>query len=289
MKRVISLIVLLNIGVVFAENTIIAIVNNNVVTYNFVKASLLNANSNEQKVNIVNQKIDSILQLNKAKELNIYASINDINGALLEIAKSNNISIEQLRSYPEFLALEIEVSEKISILNLQRLITKDIIISQDEDLINCPKESSDNGIKQIKIAQIIISEVKVLNEDDQDKEIKIFLNKLSEHIKKGASFEAFAKLHSQHPSYVNGGISDWIEINTPSSIMLDSLKVKEISQIYLTDFGFAIGIKLEERFVSKNLKQCKEKLIYLNAEKFYSNWVSELRDQAYIKIFHDAL
>ncbi len=289
MKRVISLIVLLNIGVVFAENTIIAIVNNNVVTYNFVKASLLNANSNEQKVNIVNQKIDSILQLNKAKELNIYASINDINGALLEIAKSNNISIEQLRSYPEFLALEIEVSEKISILNLQRLITKDIIISQDEDLINCPKESSDNGIKQIKIAQIIISEVKVLNEDDQDKEIKIFLNKLSEHIKKGASFEAFAKLHSQHPSYVNGGISDWIEINTPSSIMLDSLKVKEISQIYLTDFGFAIGIKLEERFVSKNLKQCKEKLIYLNAEKFYSSWVKELREQAFIKIYHDAL
>ena len=55
--------------------------------------------------------------------------------------------------------------------------------------------------------------------------------------------------------------------------MLDSLKKNEVSKIYLTDFGFAIGIKLDERFVSSNLKQCKEKLIYLKAEKFYSNWL----------------
>ena len=71
--------------------------------------------------------------------------------------------------------------------------------------------------------------------------------------------------------------------------MLDSLKKNEISKVYSTDFGFAIGIKLEERFVSSNLKQCQEKLIYLNAEKFYYNWVSELRKQAYIKIHHDVL
>jgi hypothetical protein len=71
--------------------------------------------------------------------------------------------------------------------------------------------------------------------------------------------------------------------------MLDSLKNSEVSQIYLTDFGFAIGIKLDERFVSSNLKQCKEKLIYLKAEKFYSNWVNELYEEAFIKIYHDAL
>ena len=71
--------------------------------------------------------------------------------------------------------------------------------------------------------------------------------------------------------------------------MLDSLKNNEVSQIYLTDFGFAIGMKLEERVVSSNLKQCKEKLIYIKAEKFYSNWVKGLRVEAYIKIYHDLL
>ena len=289
MKRVLSLLLIFNISVVFAENTIVAIVNNSPITYKSIETNLLNTSTNEHKVDIVNEKIDSILQLQKAKELNVQPSKSDINGTLLSIATSNKISIDQLRAYPEFSYLEIEVSEKITILNLQRLITRDITISEDEVLNTCSKELSDNGIKQIKIAQIIISEIELQAGTEKDLAIKSFLNKLSRHISKGASFKAFAKLHSQHSSYANGGITDWIEVDTPTIMMLDSLNDNEVSKIYLTDFGFAIAIKLEERFVSSNLKKCKEKLIYLRAEKFYSNWVEGLREEAYIKIYHDLL
>mgnify|MGYP000748813719 CR=1 FL=1 len=286
MKRVLALLFILSIGPVFAENIIIAVVNNSVITFNSLETPLLNANSKESKVDIINQRVDDILQAKKVKELGIEASLNDVNLALVEISKSNNISLEQLQAYPEFLNLKDEVSEKISILNLQRYITKDITIAENEAIKICSKKSS-STIKQIKIAQIIISEVDTQN--NQDAAIKAFLKKLSKHISKGASFEGFAKLHSQHSSYANGGITSWIEVDNPTVAMLDSLKGNEVSKIYLTDFGFAIGIKLEERFVSSNLKQCKERLIYLNAEKFYSNWVRELREQAYIKIYHDAL
>jgi len=289
MKRVLSLLLIFNISVIFAENTIVAIVNNSPITYKSIETNLLNTSTNENKVDIVNEKIDSILQLQKAKELNVQASKSDINGTLLSIAISNKISIDQLRAYPEFSYLEIEVSEKITILNLQRLITRDITISEDEVLNTCSKELSDNGIKQIKIAQIIISEIELQAGTEKDLAIKSFLNKLSRHISKGASFKAFAKLHSQHSSYANGGVTDWIEVDTPTIMMLDSLNDNEVSKIYLTDFGFAIAIKLEERFVSSNLKKCKEKLIYLRAEKFYSNWVEGLREEAYIKIYHDLL
>ena len=289
MKRVLSLLLIFNISVIFAENTIVAIVNNSPITYKSIETNLLNTSTNENKVDIVNEKIDSILQLQKAKELNVQASKSDINGTLLSIATSNKISIDQLRAYPEFSYLEIEVSKKITILNLQRLITRDITISEDEVLNTCSKELSDNGIKQIKIAQIIISEIELQAGTEKDLAIKSFLNKLSRHISKGASFKAFAKLHSQHSSYANGGVTDWIEVDTPTIMMLDSLNDNEVSKIYLTDFGFAIAIKLEERFVSSNLKKCKEKLIYLRAEKFYSNWVEGLRGEAYIKIYHDLL
>jgi len=289
MKGVLALLLIFNIGSVFAENIIIAIVNNSAITYKSVETPLLNASSKEHKVDIINKRINDILQLQKAQELNIEASINDINLALLEISKSNNISLEQLKAYPEFLSLEDEVSEKISILNLQRYITRDVNILESEALDTCSKEPTNINIKQIKIAQIIISEVESHAQNDQDIAIKAFLNKLSKHISKGASFEAFAKLHSQHPSYSNGGVTDWMEVDNPTIIMLDSLKDNEVSQIYLTDFGLAIAMKLEERFVSSNLKQCKEKLIYLRAEKFYSNWVSGLREDAYIKIYHDLL
>lgn len=288
MKRVLALLFILSTGSVFGENIILAVVNNSVITSNLLEPFLFNSKSKESKVDIINQRINIILQLQKAKELNIEASLNDVNLALLEITKSNNISLEQLQAYPEFLSLKTEVSEKISILNLQRYVTKDVTIDENEAINICSKQTSES-IKQIKIAQIIISEIEVENQNDKDIAIKAFLNKLSKHISKGASFEGFAKLHSQHSSYVNGGITNWIEVTSPTVKMLDSLKNSEVSQIYLTDFGFAIGIKLDERFVSSNLKQCKEKLIYLEAEKFYSNWVHGLREEAFIKIYHDAL
>jgi len=288
MKRVLALLFILSISPVFAENIIIGVVNNSVITYNSLKTLLLKTDSQDHKVDIINERINDILQLEKAKEFQIEAAPNDINLALFEISKSNNISLEQLRAYPEFLSLKTEVSERISILNLQRYITKDVTISENEAINICSKKSS-NTIKQIKIAQIIISELEVETQSDQDIAIRAFLNKLSKHISKGASFESFAKLHSQHSSYLNGGITDWIEVDNPTVAMLDSLKDNEVSKIYLTDFGFSIGIKLEERFISSNLKQCTEKLIYLKAEKFYSNWVNGLREQAYIKIYHDVL
>jgi len=288
MKRVLALLFILSTGSVFGENIILAVVNNSVITSNLLEPFLFNSKSKENKVDIINQRINIILQLQKAKELDIEASLNDVNLALLEITKSNNISLDQLQAYPEFLSLKTEVSEKISILNLQRYVTKDVKIDESEAINICSKQTSET-IKQIKIAQIIISEIEVENQNDKDIAIKAFLNKLSKHISKGASFEGFAKLHSQHSSYVNGGITNWIEVTSPTVKMLDSLKNSEVSQIYLTDFGFAIGIKLDERFVSSNLKQCKEKLIYLKAEKFYSNWVSELHEEAFIKIYHDAL
>ena len=287
MKRALTLLLIFCSGLVYTENTIIAIVNNDIISLKAIESKILNANAREYKVDIVNHRIDNILQLQQAKELNVEATQNDVNLTLLDIAKNNNITIEQLRSYPEFLSLKIEVSEKITILNLQRLITKDINISEEEILNTCNKEDNGKGIKQIKIAQIIISELS--DQSDQEFVIKAFLKKLSEHISKGASFIAFAKLHSQHSSYLNGGETDWIEVDNPTVKMLDSLKENEVSKIYLTDFGFAIGIKLAERFVSSELKQCKEKLTYLNAEKFYSSWVKELRDKAYIKIYYDAL
>ena len=289
MKGVLTLFLSLTISTSFAENSILAVVNNTPITYKSIETILSATNSYESKVDAVNQKIDNLLQLQKAKDLNIEPLIKDINMALLNIAEVNSISIEELRTYPEFLSLKTEISEKISILNLQRLITKDITISEQEVIETCSIKNNEEGIKQIKIAQIIISETEVKDHSNKSLEIKSFLQKLSKHISNGASFEAFAKLHSQHPSYANGGITKWIEVSGPILIMLDSLTNKEVSEIYLTDFGYAIGIKLEERYVSSNLNQCKEKLLYRKSENYYLEWVDNLRDGSYIKIYHNKL
>jgi len=289
MRSLLALILFLNFSICFAENTIIAIVNNEVVTLNSVEQKLNIANSHEEKIAIIKNRIDTNLQLIKVREFDISPTQSDINQALIQLANINEITIEQLNSYPEISLLTREVTEKLSILNLQRFITKNLIfnLSTNELIDNCPAIDKDGKIKQIKIAQIIISEIddSDISPNSKNKAIKEFLIKLSKHITKGASFESFAKLHSQHPSYANGGISDWITVNNVTARMLDLLKDGEVSKVYSTNMGFAIAIKVDERFISDNLEKCKEKLTYLNAEQFYLNWLKELRDNADIEIY----
>ena len=292
MKRVSALILLCQLGVCFAVNSIVAIVNEDVITLQSIEQQLNDANSFNEKIDIVEQKIKIALQMSKVRKLGLNPSQGDINGVLNQLAIDNNISMEQLQSYPQFPSLVQQITDRLSILNLQQYITKDLNIELFENEINnCTPNINDKDTKQIRIAQIIISEIDNSDViiDNQEKAVRNFLKKLSDHITKGASFEAFAKLHSQHSSYVNGGLTDWIFVKNPTIEMFDLLEDGEVSKIYSTDVGWAIAIKVDERYVNSNLDNCKEKMIYQKTQQFYINWLKDLRDSAYIEIYTDKL
>ena len=292
MRRVSALILLFQLGVCFASNSIIAIVNDEAITLQSIEQKLDYTSSLNEKIDIVEQQIDFVLQISKARELSLNPSQGDINGVLTQLSHDNNISMEQLRSYAQFPSLIQQITNRLSILGLQQYITKDLSIELSENEINnCISNINDKDTKQIRIAQIIISEVENsdVNIGNQKQAIRNFLKKLSDHITKGASFDAFAKLHSQHPSYVNGGLSDWMFVNNPTIEMFDSLQDDEVSKIYATDVGLAIAIKVDERYTNLDLENCKEKIIYQKAQQFYSDWLKDLRDSAYIEIYTDKL
>ena len=294
MRAVIALL-LFSLGASGASNnnTIIALVNENIITFQSIENQLIDTNSLDEKLEIIDSQIEFILQIEKANQLEVNPSQNDILEVLTQVANNNNITLEQLKSYPEFPSLRLEILNRLTILKLQQIITKDIKfnLTDDEVNINCINTSNKNNVKQIRIAQIIISQVENLDKTDNNQEIAVrnFLLKLSDHIVKGASFEAFARLHSQHPSYTNGGLSDWLLVENPTIEMFDSLQEGEVSSIYVTDSGWAIAIKVDERYVDPDLENCKEKIIYLKAQKFYADWLKDLRDAAYIKIYSDKL
>jgi len=294
MRAVIALL-LFSLGASGASNnnTIIALVNENVITFKSIENQLIDTNSLDEKLEIIDSQIEFILQIEKANQLEVIPSQNDILEVLTQVANNNNITLEQLKSYPEFPSLRLEILNRLTILKLQQIITKDIKfnLTDDEVNINCIHTSNKNNVKQIRIAQIIISQIEKLDKTDNNQEIAVrnFLLKLSDHIIKGASFEAFAKLHSQHPSYKNGGLSEWMFVNTPNIEMFDSLQNDEVSKIYETDGGWAIATKIDERYVDLDLEKCKKKLIYLQAQKSYADWLEGLRDSAYIKIYSDKL
>ena len=291
MKKFLVIALLAFASCAYSGNTIIAIVNKVPITLNSVQVNLQDSKSKNDQIMIINNYIDNILQVQKATELELIPTKSDIENVLNDIAQSNNLTLIELMSFENYYSIETEVFEKLSILNLQRFITKDLSTSEDQIFKECSGKNSIKDEKQIKIAQIIISEIdsQLSDLDKKNILIKDFLNKLASHIKKGASFEAFAKLHSQHPSYHNGGITDWLPVKGPTLEMLDSLGKKEVSEIYLTDFGHAIAIKVDERFISSKLKECKERVIYEHAEMYYSDWLTNLREEANIEIYYDKL
>jgi peptidyl-prolyl cis-trans isomerase SurA len=276
---------------VFSENTVIAVVNSAPVSLKSVQNEISAASSDEEIIEKVNAQIYITLQLQKVEELSLSPTKENIDQVLIDIADSNSLSIQELLDFEEIGSIRKEISEKLSILNLQRFITKGLEKPTQEILNQCSNVRLEDDLKQIKIAQIIISEIDsdTQNPEQKNASIKSFLNKLSNHISKGASFETFAKLHSQHPSYKDGGVTDWLTVNNPTLEMLDSLEISKVSEIYSTIFGLAIAIKIDERFISSKLKECEEQVIYQNAEKYYAQWLKDLRKQSFIEIYYDKL
>ena len=291
MKKILILFLVFITGNVFSENTVIAVVNSAPVSLKSVQNEISAASSDEEIIEKVNAQIYIMLQLQKVDELSLSPTKENIDQVLIDIADSNSLSIQELLDFEEIDSIRKEISEKLSILNLQRFITRGLEKPTQEILNQCSDVKLEDDLKQIKIAQIIISEIDSDTQNPEQKNaiIKSFLNKLSNHISKGASFETFAKLHSQHPSYKDGGVTDWLTVNNPTLEMLDSLEISKVSEIYSTTFGLAIAIKIDERFISSKLKECEEQVIYQNAEKYYAQWLQDHREQSFIEIYYDKL
>jgi peptidyl-prolyl cis-trans isomerase SurA len=294
MRASIALLLFLILNICYASNnsSIIALVNDSFISSQSIERYLDKSSSFEEKIELLNQQIDISLQLDMVKKFGIEPNNEEINGAIIQLARNNNISISELKSHPQFALFVEQIIETLSLIKLEQFITKDFTpeLSENDILQNCSIEKS-SGVKQIKIAQIIISEILDSNSAkiEQRNAVVGFLEKLSKHISKGASFEAFAKLHSQHPSYYNGGLSEWLFVNTPNIEMLDSLEEGEVSKIYETAEAWAIAMKIDERYINPDIESCKQQINNQKSQTYYLQWLKELRDSAYIEIYTDKL
>ena len=161
MKRVSALILLFQLGVCFAANSIIAIVNEEVITLQSIEQQLIDANSFNEKIDIVEKQIEIVLQMSKVRKLGLNPTQGDINGVLNQLAIDNNISMEQLQSYPQFPSLIQQITDRLSILNLQQYITKDLNIDlfENENIISkdelAPNTKFSNPLKNLYYKYII--------------------------------------------------------------------------------------------------------------------------------------
>ena len=172
MKKILPFFLVIFTGIAFAENTIIALVNNAPISFHSLNDEFVSAKTNEKKIEILNTQIDNILQLQKAEDHNLKPTIQNISKVLLDVAKSNNMTIDELSNFDDIDLIKKEISEKLSILNLQRYITQDIPDPKEKIQLECFNNNLAKDQKQIKVAQIIISEI---DSDLKDPKQKKFL------------------------------------------------------------------------------------------------------------------
>ncbi|RUM84094.1 MAG: peptidylprolyl isomerase [Candidatus Thioglobus sp.] len=281
-----------------SPNSIIAIVNDEVITFDTISAEIKPSFTKAQKIELVDNQIDLMLQLEKIKKFGIKPKLSSVNTMLSNIASQNGLTLTQLQANNQFDEIVDNVSLRLSLRGLKQFVLQkaDTNLTQaeiDTALAKNPS-NSDNFNKQIKIAQIVISSVDQTDSLLQSKDslIQQLLIELSDKINAGTSFSSLAKLHSQDPSYKNGGESGWLDENKLPAVFkqhLSQLKADELSPPFQTQQGWRVIKIIDKRRVDKHLIAVKSKLIQSKKNSFFKNWVKELRKGAYIEIFDHKL
>ncbi len=298
MKKFLLFVLFTSLVPIASANSIIAIVNDDLITFDKISDKIKSSSTKEEKLALVNHQIDLALQLQKVKEVGVKPKTNAITVALKNIATQNNITLRQLQTLPQYDEIIINITDQLSLRGLKQVVLKkaDIKLAQEEisDAIKNNPNDSTNLNQQIKIAQIAISSIDQTDSllQSKDELIKQFLLDLTSQINNGSSFSSLAKLHSQDPSYKNGGESDWLDKNRLPEIFLKNLKglsKGELSKPFKADQGWRLVKIIDERSVDTYLFSIKSQLLKKKRDDYFNKWVKGLREKAYIEIFDHKL
>jgi len=297
-KYLLSLVFTLSLNALAVPNSIIAIVNDDLITFDVISQNIKPNSTKEYKMQLVNGQIDLALQLQEIKKIGIKPKAASINAILSDIASKNKLTPAQLQSLDQFDEIVQDVTDQLSLIGLKKLISKKadthLTAAEIESEISKTSNGSSTLKKQVKIAQIVISSIDQTNSllQSQDELIKQFLIDLSYKIKKGEPFSDLAKLHSQDPSYKDGGESGWLMTDDLPPVFkkeIDKLSKGVLSKPFKAGRGWRIIKIIDTRKIDIRIRIIKAKLIKAKQNTYFKDWVKTLRKDAYIEIFDHKL
>lgn len=297
-KSFLAATVFISFNAFCAPNSIIAIVNDDIVTYSTVAEALSKTDKKSEKIKHIDNQISRLLQLQKIKELEIKPKLKALNNALSNVASQNSLTLAQLQSLKQYDAIVAQITEQLALSSLKRFVldNANLVLTQKEidEAVLSQSPMQRQLQAQVKIAQIAISSIDTTDNptESQDSLIQKLLNRLTDQIKQGQSFSDLAKLHSQDPSYKNGGESGWLIVEKLPDVFkkqIEQLKPAELSTPFKVGGGWWLIKVLDRREIDLSLEQTKAKLISKKKDQYYNNWVQKLKDKAYIEIFDHKL
>ncbi len=294
MKKLPLLLLLASLNAFSASNSIVAIVDDELITYDMIGVK---NETKAAKLASINRQIDDILKMRQVQQLELTLKDQAINDALNYIAQQNSLSLSQLQASPKFDQVLADVKKTLIFNGLKAFIIDQagLILTQaeiDQALKDNPSTQTDIS-EQIRIAQIAISSIEQSSLlQSQDTLIKAFLTDLADQINQGKSFSALAKLHSQDESYQNGGESGWLltaQLPKVFTQVLDTLKVGEVSSPFKAGNSWRLIKIIEKRRVDNHIENIEAALVRQKKDDYFNAWVNKLRQAAYVEIYDQKL
>lgn len=245
---------------------IAAVVNDQVVTVQdlnerlrLIMATSGIQNSQQARARLVPQVlrglIEETLQLQEADRLGIAVQPQEIDRALVNIAKRNNLTAEQLR---EFIARSGISSETLARQIRAQIAWVKVVNQQIRPRVQVTVDQLDMAVEESRQNQgqpeYLLSEI-VLPVDSRAQEelVRQDAERLVQTVREGASFEALARQVSVAASAEQGGDVGWVPASTvPGELLptLEELAPGEISDPVRSNVGYHI-FQLRDRRLAR--------------------------------------
>ena len=185
------------------------------------------------------------MQLMEARKDNISVSAADIDKAIDDILKSNNLSMDQLKSV--LAQGGVDMTTLRSQISVQIAWSK-LVQDQLGDRVHITPEDVDAELARIKQAankpKYLVSEIfQAVDSPDQDAKIQKDMADLNNQIQLGAPFSSVARQFSQNPTAAQGGDLGWVqEGQLPADLekRLASMRVGDVTEPIRAPGGYYI-------------------------------------------------
>jgi peptidyl-prolyl cis-trans isomerase SurA len=245
------------------ETRIAAVVNDEVISVADVtsrlrmvmlSSNLADSPETRQRVaaQVLRTIVDEKLQLQEAKRQNVTATDEEINKALAQIEKQNNMQAGQLdqvlKSHGiERSALVDQLTASIVWAKLvRRLVSQTNVVSDEEIDYALQRAKETANEPQSRVAEIFLA----VDNPQQEDEVRRLAERLTEQMRQGARFSAVAQQFSQSATAAVGGDIGWVRADQLSPELgkaVAQMRSGELSAPIRAAAGYYLLLVLDRR------------------------------------------
>jgi peptidyl-prolyl cis-trans isomerase SurA len=245
------------------ETRIAAVVNDEVIsvadlksrlTMVMMSSNLADSPETRQRVaaQVLRTIIDEKLQMQEAKRQNVTATDEEINKAVAQIAKQNNMQPDQLDQVLkargiERSALIDQLTASIVWAKLVRKLLAQTNMVSDEEIDYALKRAKESANEpQSRVAEIFLA----VDNPQQEDEVRRLAERLSEQMRQGARFSAVAQQFSQSATAAVGGDIGWVrpeQLSPELGKAVAQMRSGELSAPIRTGAGYYLLLVLDRR------------------------------------------